>query len=246
MKRRDLIKASAAAGAAELLRPSLSLAVTPCPPSQISVLGGTSSATTCTISSHSYSTNFLGVENPLSEGGVWSNVGQNWTRVLKSNGIAHGTQTGTSSYDDSYARLSHFPPNISASARIYKASGIPSGESHEVELLLRWADSSTSARGYECNLHHAGGYLQIVRWNGPRGNFTYLADQRGNVPVPKDGDIFKATITGNVIKAYLNDVLIVQATDSTFTDGNPGIGFYVSGAVSNSVFGYRSFSASAI
>ena len=40
------------------------------------------------------------------------------------------------------------------------------GCTHEVEVLLRWADSAHIARGYECNLAFDGGYAQIVRWNG--------------------------------------------------------------------------------
>lgn len=193
-------------------------------------------------SARRYATKFLGAENPLSEGGAWSNLGQSWTTVMKADGFASGTQTGARRYDDSYAHLSGFSPNVSASATLFKAPGIPANEYHEVELLLRFADSVDNATGYECLLHHAGRYAQIVRWNGPFGNFTHLADQR-HPPVPQDGDVLKATIVGNLITVYLNDAKIVQIADSTYRVGNPGIGFYIEGNTRNRVFGFKDFSA---
>ena len=41
----------------------------------------------------------------------------------------------------------------------------------------------------------------------------------------KTGDVVKATIVGNVITAYLNGIAVGTATDSTYTTGNPGMGF---------------------
>ena len=124
---------------------------------------------------------------------------------------------------------------------------------HEVELLLRWADSATSARGYECNLAWDGKYAEIVRWNGPYGDFTYIAQRRtfndGIMP-PNNGDIFKATISGSTINVYLNkndgmgDQPIVTATDPTYTDGGPGMGFFIEGSVDPTQFGFASFKAS--
>jgi len=81
-----------------------------------------------------------------------------------------------------------------------------------------------------------------VRWNGRAGDFTYL--NRGSGPGLNDGDTVKATIIGNVITAYVNGVQVVQATDNTFTHGNPGMGFYLDGlANANRDFGFTSFVA---
>jgi hypothetical protein len=44
-----------------------------------------------------YTTTFDGTENPLSEGGRWSNNGLDWTNIRKGNGIAYSTQSGTES-----------------------------------------------------------------------------------------------------------------------------------------------------
>jgi hypothetical protein len=65
-----------------------------------------------------YTTKFDGEENPLSEGGRWTNEGLDWAKIRKSGGIAYGTETGTNTgsrmYDDSIAQLSGFPPEARA------------------------------------------------------------------------------------------------------------------------------------
>src|SRR5580765_9043508 len=61
----------------------------------------------------SYSTDFLGVENPISENGVWTNggvVGLMWQDVRKQNGFAVGSGP-SAGYDDCIAHLSGFPAN---------------------------------------------------------------------------------------------------------------------------------------
>ena len=243
MKRRDLIAASA--GIAGGLFSALAQAATPCPPPQVGVAGGGSATTTCTIASTSaYSTNFASGENPLSEGGVWQHNGLDWTTVKSESGHAHGTQTNSSlAYNDSYAYLSGFPANQSAQAVIYNTS--TSSTNKEVELLLRWSDSGHGATGYECNINHLGLYSQIVRWNGPLGSWTEIG-RAPNPPQPKTGDVMKATIVGNVITVYINGVQIMQATDSTYKTGNPGMGFYIDPGALNSEFGFSSFTATGL
>lgn len=194
-----------------------------------------------------YSSEFDGAENPISEGGAWSHVGKDWTYVAKAGGIAFGTQGGTRSqprpnlYNDSYAVLSGFPPDHSASAVIYRASSIDDSCSHEFEILLRWSDDESNARGYELNLNFDGGYAQIVRWNGPYGDFTVLGG--GSYFGLKSGDVFMGTIEGNVITSYVNGQQVAQVTDATFPDGNPGIGFFRGSCGSNNDIGFTSFQA---
>jgi hypothetical protein len=190
-----------------------------------------------------YSTNFDGTENPLSEGGAWAHVGRDWTKAQKVNGVAFGTQTGSGGYDDSYAHLSGFIPDQCGSAVIQRTSG--GSGIHEVEILLRWSDSAHSAQGYECNLSYDGSYAQIVRWNGPFGDFTYIG-WAAEAPVPETGDTFSASIIGDQIIAYYNDVPIMQATDGTYATGNPGIGFYIQSNTENSEMGFTSYMAAGI
>ena len=85
--------------------------------------------------------------------------------------------------------------------------------------------------------------MQIGRWNGPLGNFTQVDGRTG--PGLNNGDQIKATIVGNIITAYINNVAIFSVTDSTYANGAPGMGFYLQGGTSalNSDFGLSSYSA---
>jgi len=204
-----------------------------------------------------YSTTFDGDEDPLSENGKWMNNGLDWTRIRKQGGIAHGTQTGTNQddhrYDDSYAHLSGFPPDQEAWAQVQITKPDPSCH-QELEILLRWTSSAHSTTGYECFARCLSGdssYLQIVRWEGPLGKFTYLADKRGADYGLKDGDVLKASIVGNVITVFVNGVEKARVTDDTHKTGNPGIGTFLfcddgRGVGSNADFGFRSFTARGI
>jgi hypothetical protein len=192
-----------------------------------------------------YSTNFDLVESPISEGGAWKHFGADWTLVNTSEGLAWGTQTG-GAYDDSYAYLSGFPPNQMASGVVHLASPA-SGATHEVEILLHWSDDAHNARGYECNLAWNGGYAEIVRWNGPLNDFTYL--NRSSAPSGvHEGDTLSAKIVGSTITSYLNGVQIATATDSTFKTGNPGIGLWRGGGAPVTLrdYAFTSFAATAL
>jgi hypothetical protein len=50
-------------------------------------------------------------------------------------------------------------------------------------------------------------------------------------------------MVGSTISAYINGALIVSGTDTTFTTGNPGIGFNFGCANTYSAFGFSSFTA---
>jgi hypothetical protein len=204
--------------------------------------------------SQTYTTRFAKDENPLSEGGRWTNNSLDWAKIRTNGGIACGTQTGTntgaSRYDDSYAHLSGFPPDQEAWGKAYIAKP-DSSCNQELEILLRWNSSAHRTTGYECFarcLSGAHSYVQIVRWDGPLGKFTYLADKRGADFGLKNGDILKASIIGNVITVYINGVEKARATDDTFKTGNPGIGHFLAcdgshGVGSNADYGFSSFTA---
>jgi hypothetical protein len=76
------------------------------------------------------------------------------------------------------------------------------------------------------------------------GDFTYLDHKGGSAYGVANGDIVKATMTGNKIVVYVNGVEVSQATDETYATGNPGIGFGLSGSVTSTDFGFSSFTAS--
>jgi hypothetical protein len=125
-----------------------------------------------------------------------------------------------------------------------KINSTPSKCCHEVEIRLRAAISANNITGYEinCSVYPGNSYVQIVRWNGANGSFTYLNNEGADYC--KNGDVLKATIIGSTINVYLNNVLKLSATDSTFTAGNPGIGFYDNNDTNWSAFGFSSFYAS--
>jgi hypothetical protein len=204
-----------------------------------------------------YSTTFDGDENPLSEGGKWAHNGLDWAKIRKKGGLAYGTQSGTHTgiqkYDDSYAHLSGFPPDQEAWGKVHIAK--PNARCfQEVEILLRWTSAAHSTTGYECFarcVSDSSSYLQVVRWEGPLGKFTYLADKRGAEYGLKDGDTLKASVVGNVITVYVNGVEKARVKDDTHKTGNPGIGLFLEcpagrGVGSNADYGFTSFTARAI
>jgi len=199
---------------------------------------------------NSYTTNFSLTENPISEGGKWISgkaTGLDWSDVRTTPGFAFGTQSDTVPYDDSAAVLTGtWGPDQTAQATVYTVNQ-DSSVFEEVELRLRTSISAHSISGYEINFRCTSAdtqYVQIVRWNGPFDNFTLL-DSRGG-PGLKTGDVVTATAVGDTISAYINGVLIVQVTDTTFTSGSPGMGFYIQNgsASQESDYGFTSFTAS--
>ena len=113
--------------------------------------------------------------------------------------------------------------------------------------------SAHSATGYEITVratNDANSYLLIARWNGAIGNFSFLTFLSGPAYGVKTGDVFKATIVGNVITVYINGVQKAKVTDNTYATGHPGMGFYLDNPSScsgtNADYGYRSYAAVAI
>jgi hypothetical protein len=180
-------------------------------------------------SSGSYSSSFDLEENPLREGGAWRRAVNNYTNVRSSGGVAFGTNGITNGYDDSYALLSGFGPNHTVEAVVQRSSSLNRNVTHEAELLLRFSDSSSGARGYECLFAFYGG-VQVIRWNGTQGDYTVLPTLAGSGSLGREllsGDLIKCSISGNVINAYINGTLVMRTSDSAFTTGQPGIGFFI-------------------
>jgi len=197
----------------------------------------------------SYTTEFLLVENPISEGGNWINggtAGLDWTNVQTTPGLAFGTESGSGGYDDSTAVLAGtWNADQMAQAVVHSVNQKANPTFEEVELRLRTTITKHSITGYEINFRcttDASRYVQIVRWNGPLGSFTYVNTTSG--PGIRDGDVVKASIVGSTITVYINNKLVLQGTDRTYTSGNPGIGFFLQGATGvNGDYGLTSFTA---
>jgi hypothetical protein len=224
----------------------------------------------------SYATDFNETENPISESGMWINGqadGVDWSDVKTSNGNATGTQDrlpdGVNLYDDSVAVLNGlWGPDQSVEAVVHAANRTGSGASgwggngfndciHEVELVLRGNITAHSIYLYEINFSSridGSAYTQIGKWTGARGTFNqgFLSQLSGPQYQVNDGDVVRASISGNTISVYLNNALIATATDTVdpIPQGSPGIGFYTNagctGTAHNDDFGFKSMAVRAI
>ncbi len=202
-----------------------------------------------------YSTTFPASENPISQGSSWYNGaddGIDWCNVQTSSGYAWGVGPCPVKYADPTAILKGaWDPNqtVQATARIGRTS---SSYYQEIELRLRTTVRAHKISGYEINFGVSHAYLEIVRWNGPLADFTYLGPSckypsvcaRVTGFTIRDGDLAKATVSGSTISVYVNGILRATATDSTFTDGNPGIGYNYGCDGTYADFAWTNFSAS--
>jgi hypothetical protein len=202
----------------------------------------------------SYNTSFPATENPISEGGKWHNgrtTGLSWANVQTTPGLAFGTNvSGAPPYNDSTAVLAGtWGSNQKAQATVYTLNQT-SAIQEEVELRLRTTITAYSITGYEFDYRATSDgsqYIVIVRWNGTLNNFTYLTPSPCTTCGPglHNGDTVMATAVGDTLRLYINGTQYLQATDSTYMGGSPGIGFWnLGGNVrQNSNYGLTSFSA---
>jgi hypothetical protein len=181
----------------------------------------------------SYSTTFPATETPISEGGLWTlgkTNGLDWSNVITTTNKAFGTQSGDKNppFDDSVAVIrGSWGPDQHCRATVFNTLTPGAGFTAEVEHLLHFTINVHGAFGYECNCscNSSTQYTEIVRWNGALGDFTVLSHINGISAA--NGDVFEAGILGNVITVWLNGTQVNTATDSTWTGGNPGIGFWL-------------------
>ena len=204
-----------------------------------------------------YSTSFPLAESVISEGGAWANggrrVGLDWSDIRTISGLAFGLQSGTGQgrahYDDSMAFLSGtWGPDQTVSATVHSVNQ-DDRVYEEVELLLRGTMTARCVTAYEINFRcskTANAYSEVVRWNGPLGDFTYIARGKGSEFGVADGDTVEAAIVGNVITVRLNGKQILRAEDRTYVAGNPGMGFFLEGTGRpHGSCGFSRYSASA-
>jgi hypothetical protein len=187
-----------------------------------------------------YSTSFPATENPLSEGGKWINgqvVGIDWLNLASVPGLAYAPSGNPTDYNDSMAIVAGTWAPDQYVRTVVRFPTIDQQYIQEVEIRLRTTIAAHSVTGYEV----IGG-TQIVRWNGPAGDFTVLTDE-GPYAALHDGDVFEARIVDNVITVYINGVQVNRVVDSTFTSGSPGIGLFTRNPTPDP-YGFSSFSAS--
>lgn len=209
-----------------------------------------------TSPANSYTTTFPVTENPISQGGIWTNgqtTGLDWGDVSTTPGKARGNENLSHGFGDSTAVLNSGSGTWSADQSIQATVfivGTPSVScGQEVELHLRAATSAHVNTGYEISYSSAFGSFNVVKWLGPVGSFTVLKNLAGEIV--HNGDVVKATMVGSTITAFLNGVQITTVTDTTYTSGNPGIGMNYSQntgctTAEEANYGFSSFTANNI
>lgn len=204
-----------------------------------------------------YTTNFPLTENPISEGGRWINgesVGLDWKNCRTTPGLVFGTQSGAQPppYDDSTCVLTGTWGRAQSAEATVVAPANP-GTSMEIEIRLLTTITAHRHTGYEILFSMtSNSYIDIVRWDTLQGpstldEFHYVV-QGARGPQLATGNRIKATVDDNgLISAYLDTGsgyrLMAQGTDTTYTTGAPGLGFYIRGTNANSSFGVSSFTA---
>lgn len=171
-----------------------------------------------------YTTSFVRTENPVSENGLWSNGGLDWSNCLTANGMIQGNQGHDLS--DSIAHLTGltWAQNQGDTAIIYKDPNLGATNFPELELHLNFTVSGHAATGYEflysmrTDLEHHF----IVRWDFPAAP-VQLADC-GTLTIT-NGATLRVTNHNGTLQMYVGPTLIGSASDSTYTAGSPGVGF---------------------
>lgn len=194
----------------------------------------------------------------MSAGGIWNTgftTGLDWNDCQTTGGNCIGSQdTLSPRYADDLAQLksSAFAasPGQWARATQFIVPGYTGNSgSHECELHLYQEITPHGARSYECTIGINAGapdgvYVFVVLWPGAAGEFTTLYDPHGgvgsyiNTPTfPVSGDRWYAQVTtSGVITLEQNEIVIGTVTDTTWTSGQPGLGFWpVDGAVKTSM-----------
>lgn len=181
-----------------------------------------------------YTTTFPSTENPISEGGEWENtVSVTWSHPVTTTGGSPGTAQGPSSasINDAVARLKNGSwgraQDVSLTASVPGSpTGNPELESHLHMTMTTGPDNITTYEGdYPWNVNKWDFF--IVRWDGGQGTFSVL--NSGSVlNTPVDGDVLEMKDDGSGnFDTLLNGSTtgITAGPDTTYTTGNPGIGF---------------------
>src|SRR6476646_1205057 len=89
-------------------------------------------------------------------------------------------------------------------------------------IAVRLADS----RGYFLWWGNEGSNVTLWRMDGS-SSWSFLASSGTLTVAPTD--VWRLEAVGNSLKGYQNGILVVEATDSTYTGGSPGIWLYFNG-----------------
>jgi hypothetical protein len=147
-------------------------------------------------------------------------------------GKCYAADTVGADYDDCLGQLQNhaIPANQYAEMTVFRQAGYTTpGDTHENGLYLRMLIGASLVRGYEF-LFEAQGSFQIVRWEGvsqDSSNFTVLSPGGSSPGALAHGDVILVTAIGSQLRCYKNGVEFADVVDTTWSTGNPGLGFFV-------------------
>lgn len=196
-----------------------------------------------------YSTNFALTENPLSEGGAWADggiVAPNANNIQTNGSFAYSA-VDAFNFNDCAALLTNplwlLYPHQHCRAKVRSINQQPA-KFQEVEFRFRqsaFASGQTSV-GYELYFKCASDgsqYINVTRFDAGTGicftsNLSNLVNGYSGGIV--DGSIIDGYMKGNIITAYVNDVLLLTFDVSTGF-GLAGNSVYVNGVNTGSPSG---------
>jgi hypothetical protein len=199
-------------------------------------------------------TNFPATENPLSQGGLWVRgltEGLSWNNPQTASNSCYGSTINAGGapsgppFDDNLAHLKPSlkisPLNHRVEQTLFIAGGYTPPVPHEVEILLRFDISANNARGYEVTFSLFEQMIHVVRWNGALNDFTDLVLDIAQTFA--DNDVVGAQISGNTISVDVNGTVKGTVSDTTWSSGQPGLGYWARSGATLSSFGSRNFRA---
>ncbi len=198
----------------------------------------------------SYDTSWPADENPIAQAVAgtprWTVGGGGFYNNIRSlGGLCYGAAT-SSGYDDCLAMLD--TPTIGNNHRVevtvHRVVGYDPRDgdgnriSHEIGAYVRRGRAGSSnefVTGYECLFPiDGGGDFQIIGWLGTThddlSNFDLgisVTTMNGGLGTIAHGDVLAAQIVGSTIKCYRNGTQFAQATDTRYSTGKPGLGFFI-------------------
>jgi hypothetical protein len=176
----------------------------------------------------SASSSFAGTENPLSEGGVWTQPSAYWQPMRKATGVA-GVVTG----NDGAMRYT----GVTFSADHYSEmtlAAVPTGGQLYYQYVF--ARMNATAGCYLLTTASDVGAAMLQLWRiSNAGVYTQIGT---DITAPSNlagGDVLRIECIGTTINIKRNGSLLRTATDSTFATGQPAIGGWFQNSGSNVV-----------
>jgi hypothetical protein len=156
-----------------------------------------------------FSSSFIGVEDPLSENGMWDKPGS-WCSLKKNNGVyTTGANCG--------ARL--VTPSVGGAQFVEITYDQDPGANSWVGVMTR-VQGAGNGSGYLAIAFD--GSVRLYRANDTGSlNFPLLAS--ANTDVSKAPRRLRLESQGTTHRVYFNGVLMLSVTDATYTIGQPGM-----------------------